>query len=129
MRDLLGSAAPGQTLAARRALVGVRLSLALAMLVLAARNLGGNAHVTADLARWGWPAWTRVLVGLVQLGGALLLLASASAPYGAALLAVVLVAALSAHLLLDPPTTAIVPAACLLAALVVMVAYRPPALR
>jgi uncharacterized membrane protein YphA (DoxX/SURF4 family) len=58
-------------------------------------KLGADPFWTAAFAAWGYPAWFRVCVGVVELIGGLLLLIPPLASYGALALAVVMMGAWS----------------------------------
>lgn len=49
-------------------------------------------------AYWGYPAWFRVLVGVIESAGALLLLVPATAIYAAAALIVIMLGAMGTHI-------------------------------
>ena len=129
MHDLIGVAPEGLSRGASWALLVLRLALALFFVLVASRNLMGDAHMVEDFQRWGYSGWFRVLVAVLQVLGAVLLVAPGTAFYGAGLLCVVLLGAVGTHLLHDPPASALAPVPFLAAALVVLLTFRPPALR
>jgi len=114
---------------ARGVVLALRVALAAFFLVMAARNLLGDARMAADFARWGYADGFRVLTAVLQATGALALLVPWTSFYGAALLCAVLVGAIATHLRHDPPASAVHPLAFLAATVVVAIATRPGALR
>ena len=52
---------------------------------------------TRDFARWGYPDWFRVVVGLLELASFLLLLVPRFAGIGAAIFGVVMLGAIATH--------------------------------
>ncbi len=57
----------------------------------------GEAFWARDFARWGYPGWFKLVVGIVELGSFALLLVPRVASYGAAAFAVVMVGAIFTH--------------------------------
>jgi len=55
-------------------------------------------------ARWGFPVWFRVLIGAVEVLGALLLLVPQTAIYAAGALAVIMLGAMGTHVAHGDPT-------------------------
>jgi putative oxidoreductase len=49
-------------------------------------------------AAWNYPVWFRILIGVMETGGALLLLTRRTASIGAALIAIVMLGAVGTHL-------------------------------
>jgi len=113
----------------RGLVIGLRVLLAAFFLVMAARNLLGDAALAADFQRWGYSGAFRVATALLQIAGALALLLPATSFYGAALLAAVMVGAIVTHLAHDPPATAVSALVFLVLAGFVAFATRPPLLR
>jgi uncharacterized membrane protein YphA (DoxX/SURF4 family) len=72
-------------------------------------------------ARWGYPDWFRVLIGMAEIGGGLLLLVPRTAFYGAAALGVIMVGAAFTHLGHGEVPRAVVP--LVLLCLLVTVGY------
>ena len=100
-------------------------ALWLATLVLAAvffwtgaRKVMGVGGWVAGFTRWGYPPWFRVLIGLVEVGGAVLLLIPRLATLGALAIAVTMVGAISTLLLHGAPSIA-TPLVCLSLAVVI----------
>lgn len=110
-------------------LTGLRFLLAAFFLLVAAKNLAGDAAMAADFERWGYPGWFRTVTAAVQVAGALLLVDARVAFWGAGVLACVLVGAVATHLRHDPPATAASPAVFLGLVAALLGAYRPPMLR
>jgi uncharacterized membrane protein YphA (DoxX/SURF4 family) len=50
---------------------------------------------------WGYPVWFRVLVGVIELGAALLLAWPRTAAYGAALIIVVMLGGMGTHVFVE----------------------------
>jgi len=111
------------------ALGALRVLLALFFLFVAGKNLAGDAQMSADFSRWGYPDWFRVVTALIQVGGGLLLLSSRTTFVGSAILACVLVGAAWTHLRHDPPVTTLSPLVFLVLVGVVFYAFRPELLR
>ena len=63
-------------------------------------------------AFWHFPVWFRVLIGCMEVGGALLLVTRRTAPIGAAMIAVVMLGAMGTHIYKGHPgqvTSEVVP--------------------
>ncbi|MFG0317881.1 MAG: DoxX family protein [Planctomycetota bacterium JB042] len=110
-------------------LLVLRVLVAAFFVFLAIKNLAGDAQMSADFRRWGYPDGFRVLTALLQVAGAALLLFTPIAFFGAALLACVLCGAVWTHFRHDPAATMLQPAIVLIPVLVFLVAYRPAVLR
>lgn len=52
-------------------------------------------------AHWGYPVWFRMLVGVVELAGAVLLLWPRTAAYGAACIAVIMLGGMGTHVFVE----------------------------
>lgn len=50
---------------------------------------------------WGYPAWFRVLIGILELGAVVLLALGRTAAYGAIIIIVVMLGAWATHLIFD----------------------------
>jgi putative oxidoreductase len=129
MHDLIGTSPEGLPRVVGWALLLLRVALAAFFVFAAARNLAGDEQMATDFARWGYPAWFRASVAVLQVVGGVLLLLPASAPWGAAVLSVVLVGAVGTHLVHDPPASALAPLPFLAAAVTIFLVHRPPLLR
>jgi len=80
-----------------RAVLAWLLGLYLAQLYLRMGwgKFGGDTAWTAAFTAWGYPAWFRVVVGMIEVGAGLALLAPPLSSYAALLLAAVMMGAWS----------------------------------
>ena len=63
-------------------------------------------------ARWHFPVWFRILIGCMEIAGAILLVTRRTAPLGAAMIAVVMLGAMGTHIYKGHPgqvTSEVVP--------------------
>jgi uncharacterized membrane protein YphA (DoxX/SURF4 family) len=94
---------------------------------------GSTKFVSPDATRlfaeFGYPDWFRVLIGVVEVGGALALLLPRTAFYAAGALAVVMVGAVFTHLRAGEVPQAVVPLVLLGLLALVGYARRPGAAR
>jgi uncharacterized membrane protein YphA (DoxX/SURF4 family) len=76
------------------------LSLPLALLSFAngASKVGGAEIQVANFARWGYPDWARIFIGVVEVACGVFLVIPRCAFVGAVLLGLVMVAAIYTHL-------------------------------
>lgn len=111
------------------ALTVLRLLVAAFFVFLAVKNLTGDAQMTADFRRWGYPDGFRTFTAFLQLGGAALLLFTPLAFFGAGLLACVLCGAVWTHYRHDPAATMLQPAVVLVPIVAFLLVYRPGVLR
>lgn len=86
----------------------------------------GATEMTQHFAQWGYPAWFRVLIGLVEVAGAIGLLLPAVAFYAAGTLGAVMIGAIYTLLITHDPSLP-VPAVCLLLLAAVAYLRRPGA--
>jgi putative oxidoreductase len=109
--------------ARKRAHQSLRLVLAVVFLVAGGLVLLGLPRIVESFARWGYPAWAALVVGLAQIAGAVMLLVPHRAPLGAAGLGVIMTGAVTTHLLHGEFLASLVP----LALLVVLgvITFRP----
>ena len=114
---------------ARWVVLVLRVLLAAFFLLMAGRNLLGDATMVADFQRWGYSDGFRTFTALIQIVGALALLLPWTSFYGAALLGGVLLGAIATHLRHDPPMTALSPATFLVLVGFVAIVTRPHLLR
>ena len=84
-----------------------------------------NPDMATKLANHGYPDWFRVLIGVVELGGALALLVPRTAFYAAGALGIVMVGAVFTHLLHGEAQEAVVPFVLLCVLTLVGYARRP----
>ena len=61
-------------------------------------GIPGSEFWMRDFARWGYPDWFRVVVGVLELGAFALLLVPRFAGLGAAVFAVVMIGAIATHI-------------------------------
>jgi putative oxidoreductase len=94
------------------------LALAAVFFWTGARKVLGLGGWVAGFTRWGYPAWFRVLIGVVEVSSAVLLLVPRLATLGALGIAVTMVGALGT-LLLHGARSVATPLACLGLALVI----------
>ena len=76
---------------------GVSVLLGVAMIAGGVTKLVGPAPIVASFARWGLPAWFRLLVGTFEVIGGVLLALPATIPIGGVILATIMVGALWTH--------------------------------
>jgi len=101
------------------------LSLLLAFVFLLAgvpKLAGVQAHVQ-HFASWGYPDWFRLLVGVVEVGSAVLLLVPRLAFFGAAGIAVIMAGATYTHLVRVPEEASRAPLTLSLLALAAIVGF------
>jgi len=97
-----------------------------ALYVLAgAPKILGLGDAVEGFAKFGYPAWFRILIGLVEVGGGLALLVPPLAFYAAGLLGVVMIGAAYTHVTNSVPGV-YVPIVCLALLAVVASLRRPP---
>jgi uncharacterized membrane protein YphA (DoxX/SURF4 family) len=84
-----------------------------------------NPQAVEKFAAWGYPDWFRVLIGLAEVGGALVLLIPRTAFYAAGALGVVMAGAVFTHLRYAEVPQAVVPLVLLVLLAVVGYARRP----
>jgi uncharacterized membrane protein YphA (DoxX/SURF4 family) len=80
-----------------------------------------NPEMAEHFAQWGYPNWFHLLIGTVEVAGALALLVPRTAFYAAAALGVVMVGAVATHLRHGETPQAVVPFVLLV--LLALVAY------
>lgn len=102
------------------------LSALLALLFFAAGafKLAGAEQVAEEFGKLGFPVWFAYVVGLAEIGGALLLLSPKTAPYAAAFLMLVMIGAVLSTLRVGEPW--IFPLVVLILLGVVVYLRRPP---
>jgi uncharacterized membrane protein YphA (DoxX/SURF4 family) len=61
-------------------------------------KLSSAEQIASDFGRFGYPVWFSYIVGLVEVGGALLLFSARTAAYAAGALIVIMAGALYSHL-------------------------------
>jgi uncharacterized membrane protein YphA (DoxX/SURF4 family) len=72
-------------------------------------KLAGQQMHVEHFAKWGYPDWFRLVVGAVEVGGAILLLVPSLAFYAALVLAVDILGAIYTHLTNNETPNAVVP--------------------
>jgi hypothetical protein len=107
----------------------VRIALAGFFLLLAWKNLSGDAQMVADWQRWGYPDAFRRATAIAQVVGALLLIPTATCFAGGVLLAGILLGALATHLWHDPLLASVSPLLFLVLVAGSTVWFRPDLLR
>lgn len=96
--------------------------LALVFLFTGGMKLAGVEQVASDFGRFGYPLAFMYLIGLAEIGGALLLFAPAVSKYAAGVLILIMLGASASHLMAgDPLPAPVVP--LVLAALLGLVVY------
>ena len=96
----------------RRQAVGIWvLSALLGALYLTASGpkLAGTQATIDHFAKWGYPDWLRVVIGVVELTGAFLLLIPRLAIYGAGALGMVMIGAAFTHLTHAEASSSVLP--------------------
>jgi putative oxidoreductase len=96
-------------------------SLLACLFVLAGVMKFVNPEMAEHFVQWGYPDWFRILIGVVEVGGALVLLLPRTACYAAGALAVVMAGAVFTHLLHGEASQTAVP--FVLLGLLVLVGY------
>ncbi len=81
-----------------RVLIATRFVLAVVFLSSGAGKLAGGQFSTEGFARWGYPDWLRLLIGAIEVAGAIGLAGRATTSIAAAGLAVVMAGAAVTHL-------------------------------
>lgn len=110
--------------------LALTIGLWLLTIVLAASFLGAGGTKLAglqkhidDFARWGYPDWLRIVVGLIEVGAAILVLIPRVATIGAAILAIEMLVAIYTDVVNDEPVIGAV-MLCLLAVVVGVARFR-----
>ncbi len=90
----------------RRIAIEVLLWLLAAMLIMVFARAGWDKFdATSGWARafrfWGYPVWFRVLIGVLEIGTALLLVWPRTAAYGAAIIIVVMLGGMGTHVFVE----------------------------
>lgn len=101
------------------------ISIALAFVFLMAgvpKLLGSQAHVQ-HFVHWRYPDWFRIVVGLIEVGSAVLLLIPRVAMFGAVGIVMVMAGATYTHVLRVPEEAGRAPFTLTLLALAAVVAY------
>jgi len=88
-------------------------------------KLAGAQAPIAAFTRYGYPAWFRLLIGVIEVVGALLLLVPRLTAYGTTALGVVMIGAAYTHVMNAEASHALVPLALLVALAGVAYARRP----
>ena len=94
------------------------LALAAVFFWTGVRKLLGAGGWVAGFTRWGYPPWFRILIGVVEVGSAMLLLVPRLATLGALTIAVTMVGAIATLLAHGAPSVA-TPLVCLCVAVAV----------
>ena len=103
----------------------VTIILAVAFLLFGILKLIGAEPLAGEFTKWGYPAWFRLLIGVAEIGGAVLLLLPRTVALSAAGLCVLMVGAVFTHLKAgEGPQT--VPAFVLLVLLAIISYARRP---
>ena len=123
----VGTTTPASTPGSRRKAVALRVAAALlgCLFVLSGAMKFVIPDAAEQFARYGYPDWFRVLIGVVEVGGGLLLLVPRTTFYAAAALAVIMVGAVFTHLRHGEVPQAAVPFVLLLLLVLVGYASRP----
>lgn len=82
----------------RRMVLATRFLLAAVFLASGASKLAGSGFSTESFARWGYPDWLRVLVGALEVAGAVGLVLPATRRSAASGLALLMIGAAITHL-------------------------------
>ena len=106
------------------AVLVLRVLLALFFVLIAAKNLSGDAQIASDFQRFGFPDWFRVLVAVLQIAGAVLLFVPGATLIGCGVLAFVLLGAIVSHVRHDPLQSAVSPLVFLVLVSLVALASR-----
>ena len=102
------------------------LSVLLALLFVFAgsQKLMGASEPTQNFAQWGYPAWFRVLIGLIEVAGGIALLVPSLTLYAAGALGAVMFGAIYTHITKAAPGVP-VPIVCLIILAFISFARRP----
>ncbi len=76
----------------------VTIVLAVAFLLFGTLKLIGAEPLAGEFTKWGYPVWFRLLIGVAEVGGAVLLLLPRTVALSAAGLGVLMVGAVFTHL-------------------------------
>jgi len=87
----------------------VRCLIALAFLAASLGKLTSSPGVLERFATYGYPEGFHLLIGVVELAGAILLLIPRTSRYAIAILSVIVIGAAGTHLINDPPVELIRP--------------------
>jgi uncharacterized membrane protein YphA (DoxX/SURF4 family) len=109
--------------ASRVAIWVLSLLLAFVFLMAGVPKLAGAQGHVQHFASWGYPDWFRLVVGVVEVGSAVLLLFPRLAFLGAAGIAVIMVGATYTHLVRVPEEASRAPLTLGLLALAVIVGF------
>ncbi len=107
----------------------LRVLVAAFFVMMALKNLSGDATMVADFRRWGYSDGFRQLTAWMQIMGAVLLLLPSASFVGGVFLGGVLLGAIVTHAVHDPPMAALSPLVFLVLVSVSVVSRRPDILR
>ena len=110
----------------------VTLSVALVCLrsgIMKMPGVPGAEFWSRDFARWGYPDWFRVIVGVLELSSFLLLLIPRVAGIGAAIFAVVMLGAIATHAIHNESVRLPFNFVLLVLCVVIVIGRRPPFLK
>ena len=99
----------------RAALWILSVLLAALFLLAGAAKLSGATNAVQGFAHLGYPDWFRLLIGVIEVGGAVTLLVPWLAYYSATGLGVVMIGAAYSHVTVGETAQALLPLACLAA--------------
>jgi uncharacterized membrane protein YphA (DoxX/SURF4 family) len=99
----------------------ISVLIALVMLMQGGAKFASDGHWVRSFAAWGYAAWFRLLVGVAEVGGAVVLVIPRVARYGATTLAAVMVGAVATQWVQVGLVAAITPAVYL--ALLIWIAW------
>ncbi|HEX5009559.1 MAG TPA: DoxX family protein [Planctomycetota bacterium] len=103
----------------------VALILGVVFLGTGITKLAGMPYIVQTFHEWGYPAWFRIVIGLMETAGGVLVLIPATRILGATLISLVMVGAIGTHVLAGQWGMVPVPIVTLALALLLVSALRP----
>ncbi len=95
--DSHAKAAQAVNLSDARTAQVLSIMLAVVYLIVGIAQIAGVAGIAESFARWGYPAWFRIVIGVLELAGAAILLLPKASALAAVGLAVLMAGAMYTH--------------------------------